>query len=77
MAHEHDWPPLLTQLLLLLLPLVLLLLLLLALQAWKMGMTGYPLIDAAMKQLWSTGWMHNRCDCCCCFLSYFIDQFGF
>jgi deoxyribodipyrimidine photolyase len=34
--------------------------LLLRLQAWKMGMTGYPLIDAAMKQLWSTGWMHNR-----------------
>ncbi|WIA22738.1 hypothetical protein OEZ86_009697 [Tetradesmus obliquus] len=31
-----------------------------AFKAWKMGMTGYPLIDAAMKQLWSTGWMHNR-----------------
>lgn len=23
-------------------------------------MTGYPLVDAAMKELWSTGWMHNR-----------------
>ncbi|OED41531.1 hypothetical protein ACH42_13585 [Endozoicomonas sp. (ex Bugula neritina AB1)] len=28
--------------------------------AWKNGETGYPLIDAAMKQLVHTGWMHNR-----------------
>lgn len=28
--------------------------------AGPQGMTGYPLIDAAMKQLWSTGWAHNR-----------------
>ncbi len=28
--------------------------------AWKEGMTGYPLIDAAMRQLKQTGWMHNR-----------------
>jgi deoxyribodipyrimidine photo-lyase len=28
--------------------------------AWKQGKTGYPLIDAAMKQLLHTGWMHNR-----------------
>ena len=28
--------------------------------AWKKGMTGYPLIDAGMRQLWETGWMHNR-----------------
>ncbi|XRB21074.1 cryptochrome-1 [Pseudoscourfieldia marina] len=27
---------------------------------WKMGTTGYPLVDAAMRQLWSTGWLHNR-----------------
>ncbi|MDZ5449206.1 deoxyribodipyrimidine photo-lyase [Labrys sp. ZIDIC5] len=28
--------------------------------AWKQGMTGYPVVDAAMRQLWATGWMHNR-----------------
>jgi len=30
------------------------------LQAWQKGRTGYPYIDAAMRQLWATGWMHNR-----------------
>ena len=30
------------------------------LQAWKRGMTGYPIVDAGMRQLWATGWMHNR-----------------
>lgn len=30
------------------------------LQAWQQGKTGYPLIDAGMRQLWQTGWMHNR-----------------
>jgi deoxyribodipyrimidine photo-lyase len=30
------------------------------LRAWQKGMTGYPLIDAGMRQLWETGWMHNR-----------------
>ncbi|MGD8110927.1 deoxyribodipyrimidine photo-lyase [Vibrio sp. TRT 17S01] len=29
-------------------------------QAWKEGMTGYPIVDAAMRQLNTTGWMHNR-----------------
>ncbi|MSR08935.1 MAG: deoxyribodipyrimidine photo-lyase [Gammaproteobacteria bacterium] len=29
-------------------------------QAWCQGRTGYPLIDAGMRELWSTGWMHNR-----------------
>lgn len=29
-------------------------------EAWKTGTTGYPIVDAAMKQLNSTGWMHNR-----------------
>jgi deoxyribodipyrimidine photo-lyase len=28
--------------------------------AWKAGRTGFPLVDAAMRQLQSTGWMHNR-----------------
>ena len=31
-----------------------------ALQAWQRGMTGYPIVDAGMRQLWQTGWMHNR-----------------
>lgn len=31
-----------------------------ALKAWQKGMTGYPLIDAGMRELWHTGWMHNR-----------------
>ncbi len=30
------------------------------LQAWKRGRTGYPIVDAGMRQLWHTGWMHNR-----------------
>jgi deoxyribodipyrimidine photo-lyase len=30
-------------------------------QAWCEGKTGYPIVDAAMKQLNETGWMHNRC----------------
>jgi deoxyribodipyrimidine photo-lyase len=28
--------------------------------AWSSGQTGYPLVDAGMRQLWATGWMHNR-----------------
>ena len=31
-----------------------------ALKAWQSGHTGYPLVDAGMRQLWHTGWMHNR-----------------
>jgi deoxyribodipyrimidine photo-lyase len=31
-----------------------------ALEAWKRGRTGYPLVDAGMRELWATGWMHNR-----------------
>ncbi|MCG8584736.1 MAG: DNA photolyase family protein [Pirellulales bacterium] len=30
------------------------------LRAWQRGQTGYPMVDAAMRQLWHTGWMHNR-----------------
>lgn len=30
------------------------------LKAWQRGQTGYPLVDAGMRQLWHTGWMHNR-----------------
>jgi deoxyribodipyrimidine photo-lyase len=29
-------------------------------QAWTKGQTGYPIVDAAMRQLLETGWMHNR-----------------
>jgi deoxyribodipyrimidine photo-lyase len=27
---------------------------------WQRGLTGYPLVDAGMRELWATGWMHNR-----------------
>jgi deoxyribodipyrimidine photo-lyase len=30
------------------------------LKAWQQGLTGYPIVDAGMRQLWATGWMHNR-----------------
>jgi deoxyribodipyrimidine photo-lyase len=31
-----------------------------ALRAWRRGRTGIPIVDAGMRQLWHTGWMHNR-----------------
>jgi deoxyribodipyrimidine photo-lyase len=31
-----------------------------ALEEWKRGRTGFPLVDAGMRELWTTGWMHNR-----------------
>ncbi len=31
-----------------------------ALAAWQQGRTGIPLVDAGMRELWHTGWMHNR-----------------
>ncbi len=31
-----------------------------ALRAWQRGLTGVPLVDAGMRELWATGWMHNR-----------------
>ncbi len=27
---------------------------------WQRGLTGYPIVDAGMRQLWASGWMHNR-----------------
>ncbi len=30
------------------------------LKAWKKGLTGYPIVDAGMRQMYETGWMHNR-----------------
>ena len=30
------------------------------LRAWQRGLTGYPIVDAGMRELWTTGWMHNR-----------------
>jgi deoxyribodipyrimidine photo-lyase len=30
------------------------------LEKWQKGLTGFPIIDAGMRQLWQTGWMHNR-----------------
>jgi deoxyribodipyrimidine photo-lyase len=31
-----------------------------SLSAWRKGLTGYPIVDAGMRELWHTGWMHNR-----------------
>ncbi len=31
-----------------------------ALKAWQRGRTGYPIVDAGLRELWHTGWMHNR-----------------
>lgn len=31
-----------------------------ALAAWRKGLTGYPIVDAGLRELWATGWMHNR-----------------
>jgi deoxyribodipyrimidine photo-lyase len=31
-----------------------------ALRRWKQGKTGIPIVDAGMRELWATGWMHNR-----------------
>ncbi len=31
-----------------------------ALRTWQRGLTGYPLVDAGMRELWQTGYMHNR-----------------
>jgi deoxyribodipyrimidine photo-lyase len=30
------------------------------LRRWRQGRTGFPIVDAGMRQLWATGWMHNR-----------------
>ena len=30
------------------------------LKAWQRGRTGFPIVDAGMRELWTTGWMHNR-----------------
>jgi deoxyribodipyrimidine photo-lyase len=30
------------------------------LRAWQQGRTGYPIVDAGLRELWHTGWMHNR-----------------
>jgi deoxyribodipyrimidine photo-lyase len=31
-----------------------------ALKRWERGQTGYPIVDAGMRELWTIGWMHNR-----------------
>lgn len=35
------------------------------LHAWQRGQTGFPIVDAGMRQLWATGWMHNRARMIC------------
>ena len=29
-------------------------------KAWRQGRTGYPLVDAGMRELWAAGWLHDR-----------------
>ncbi|MBO1074263.1 cryptochrome/photolyase family protein [Roseomonas marmotae] len=41
-------------------------------RAWRRGITGYPLVDAGMRQLWRLGWMHNRVRMICA--SFFIKH---
>lgn len=31
-----------------------------SLKSWQKGLTGFPIVDAGMRELWTTGWMHNR-----------------
>jgi deoxyribodipyrimidine photo-lyase len=31
-----------------------------SLEAWQKGRTGFPIVDAGMRELWATGWLHNR-----------------
>ncbi len=43
-----------------------------AFKAWKKGRTGVPIVDAGMRQLWVTGWMHNRVRMICA--SYLVKD---
>lgn len=42
------------------------------LQAWQRGHTGIPIVDAGMRELWQTGWMHNRVRMICA--SYLVKH---
>ena len=42
------------------------------LQAWRRGRTGIPIVDAGMRELWQTGWMHNRVRMICA--SYLVKH---
>ncbi len=43
-----------------------------ALRAWQRGLTGVPIVDAGMRELWQTGWMHNRVRMICA--SYLVKH---
>ena len=43
-----------------------------ALRAWQRGQTGIPIVDAGMRELWQTGWMHNRVRMICA--SYLVKH---
>jgi deoxyribodipyrimidine photo-lyase len=43
-----------------------------ALRAWQRGRTGVPIVDAGMRELWQTGWMHNRVRMICA--SYLVKH---
>lgn len=42
------------------------------LSAWQRGLTGIPIVDAGMRELWQTGWMHNRVRMICA--SYLVKH---
>jgi deoxyribodipyrimidine photo-lyase len=44
-----------------------------ALKKWQKGLTGYPIVDAGMRQLWHTGWMHNRARTRLVFIAFLIQ----
>ena len=45
-----------------------------ALRAWQRGRTGFPLVDAGMRQLWATGWMQQSVRMvCAAFLTEYLS----
>lgn len=45
-----------------------------ALKAWQRGRTGFPLVDAGMRQLWRTGWMQQSIRMvCAAFLTEYLN----
>jgi deoxyribodipyrimidine photo-lyase len=46
-----------------------------ALRAWQQGRTGFPLVDAGMRQLWQTGWMQQSIRMvCAAFLTEYLSM---
>lgn len=46
-----------------------------ALKAWQQGQTGFPMVDAGMRQLWQTGWMQQSVRMvCAAFLTEYLNM---